>query len=120
MIFAREVSDNLTGLVKKIDGVTASVGNKSAGSFVVFLNDEEGLDKKLKDVASKAGLKECVLAIESPAGPGGYKINKEADITVVLYKARKVVHNHAFKKGELKTADIEKIVKEYEEIAGKK
>jgi hypothetical protein len=118
MIFAREVSDNLTGLVKKIDGVTSST--KGTGSFVVFLNDEEGLDKKLKEVASKAGLSQCVLTIESPAGPGGYNIAKEADVTVILYKGRKVVHNHAFKKGELKTEDIEKIVKEYEEIAGKK
>src|SRR5262245_38504222 len=119
MIFAREVSDNLTSLVKKIDGVTASVG-KTTGSFVVFLNDEEDLSKKLKEVAKKEGLKECVLAIESPAGPGGYNIAKDADVTVVLYKARKVIHNHAFKKGELKTEDIEKIVKEYEEVAGKK
>ena len=118
MIFAREVSDSLTGLVKKIDKVTNSVG-KTTGSFVVFLNDDESLEKKLQDLAKKEDVKSCTLAIDSPAGPGGYNIAKDADITVILYKSRKVVHNHAFKKGELKSSDIEKIVKEYEEIAKK-
>ena len=116
MIFAREVTDNLTGLVKKIDAVNAEKGAK-AGSFVVFLNDEEGYDKKLTSLAEKEGLKQTVLALESPAGPGGYNIAKEADVTVILYRSHKVVHNHAFKKGELKSSDIESIVKKYQEVA---
>lgn len=120
MIFAREINDNLTGLVKKIDAITTSTGTKTTGSFVVFLNDEEGLEKKLEDLAKKEGIKECVLAIDSPAGPGGYKIAKEADVTVVIYKGRKVENNFAFKKGELKEGDIEKIVKAYEAILPKK
>jgi hypothetical protein len=39
-------------------------------------------------------------------------VAKDADITVVLYTDRMVKANHAFKKGELKDADIEKIVSE--------
>ena len=45
MIFAREVSDNLTSLVKKVDAATAKNSACRMGSFVVFLNDDESLEK---------------------------------------------------------------------------
>ena len=112
MIFAREVSDSLTSLVKKIDVATVANKTNSMGSFVVFLtDDEDNTQKQLKALAKKAGLKSCVLAtVDSPAGPGGYNIAKDADVTVVLYVNRKVQANYAFKKGELKSSDIDKIV----------
>jgi ABC-type sugar transport system substrate-binding protein len=112
MIFAREVSDNLTSLVKKIDDATVANKAKRMGSFVVFLTDDEDkTQKQLKAIGKAQGLKSCVLAtVDSPAGPKGYNIAKEADVTVVLYVGRKVQANYAFKKGELKSSDIEKIV----------
>jgi hypothetical protein len=112
MIFARDISDNLTSLVKKIDAAT--VANKSAnmGSFVVFLNDDEDFPKRAADLAKKEEIKKTVLAKDNPAGPGGYDIPKEADITVILYTKRNVKVNYVFKKGELKTADIDKIIKD--------
>ncbi len=110
MVFARNVDENLTKLIKKIDETTQKNSAASMGSFVVFLNDEEGLDKKLSELAKKEGIKETILSIEAPAGPKGYEIAKEADVTVVLYTNRKVKTNLAFKKGELKESDIEKVV----------
>src|SRR5947209_791727 len=102
MIFAREISDNLTSLVKKIDAATSKNSSSRMGSFVVFLNDDEGFTKKLTELAKKEGLKECVLAVESnKAGPTGYDIAKDADITVVLYNNRTVKSNQAFRRGEL-------------------
>jgi hypothetical protein len=108
MIFARDVSDSLTSLVKKID--EANDKTKGMGSFVIFCSDSEGLDKKLKEVADKEKLKHTVLAIDNPSGPEPYKIAKDADVTVVLYDKRKVLGNYTFKKGELKDKDIEKIM----------
>ncbi len=120
MIFAREINDNLTGLVKKIDAAT--VENKSArmGSFVVFLNDDEDISKKLAELAKKEGIKKTVLTKDNPAGPGGYNIPKDADVTVILYNKRKVLANHAFKKGEFKSSDVEKIIEELPMILPKK
>jgi len=120
MIFAREISDNLTSLVKKIDEATAKNSSARMGSFVVFCSDEEGLEKKLKELAEKEKLKKLVLSIDNPAGPKNYNIAKDADVTVVLYNNRNVKVNHAFKKGELKTADIEKIVEEISKIVPEK
>jgi hypothetical protein len=116
MIFAREVSDNLTSLVKKIDQATAK--NKSArmGSFVVFLNDDESMEGKLKALAKKEGLKYTVLTLDNPAGPRGYDIPKDADVTVVLYNKRTVKANYAFKKGELTSKDVDKILKSVPKI----
>jgi hypothetical protein len=116
MIFAREISDNLTSLVKKIDEATAKNSDAHMGSFVVFCNDEEGLDKKLKDLADKEGIKHTVLTIDNPAGPKAYNVAKNADVTVVLYNRRNVKANYAFKKGEMKEGDVEKIVGDVKKI----
>lgn len=116
MIFAREVSDNLTSLVKKIDEATIKNKSKHMGSFVVFLSDSETLEKELKELAAKHKIKECALTIDSPPGPKGYNVAKDADITVVLYLERKVEANHAFKKGEMKAADIDKIIADIAKI----
>jgi len=119
MIFAREVSDPLTSLVKKIDAETVKHKSDRMGSFVVFLNDDEKLGDQLKTLAEKQGIKKCVLTIDNPAGPGAYKIAKDADVTVVLYENRSVKANYAFKKGELDAKAIERIVAEIPKIIPK-
>ena len=116
MIFARENSPALAKLLKKIDEATAKNKDASMGSFVVFLSDSEGLDKKLADLASKEKIEKCVLSIDNPAGPKAYKVAEDADVTVVLYVERKVKANHAFEKGELKDADIEKVLADVSKI----
>jgi hypothetical protein len=120
MIFAREISDDLTSLVKKIDDATDQHSDCRMGSFVVFCSDEEGLENKLKTLADKKKLKHIVLTIDNPAGPKSYEIAKDADVTVVLYTNQKVKANYAFKKGELKTADIDKIVSDVSKILPEK
>jgi hypothetical protein len=116
MIFAREITGPLTSLVKKIDKATAEHQNAHMGSFVVFLNDDESLEKKLKDLADQEKIDHTVLSIDNPAGPRGYGIAKDADVTVVLYTKRNVKVNHAFKKGEMTESDVDKIVGEVSNI----
>ncbi len=116
MIFAREISDNLSSLLKKIDSATVENKGCNMGSFVVFCSDDESLEKKLKDLAGKEHFKKIVLTIDNPSGPTRYKVAKDADVTVVLYTNRKVKANFAFKKGELKSADVDKIVGEIDKI----
>src|SRR5437764_9919256 len=98
MIFAREVSDPLTSLVKQIDAATAKNSKAKMGSFVVFMSEDEKLGDALKAMAEKNSIKKTVLTIDNPAGPKAYNVAKEADVTVVLYNNRKVVANYAFKK----------------------
>jgi len=110
MIFARETSPELTKLIKAIDEATMKNKSNEMGSFVVFCSDKDGLDKELASLAQKSGIKSCVLAIDNPAGPKGYNVDKNADITVVLYTNRVCKANFTFKKGQLTDKDIDTII----------
>jgi hypothetical protein len=116
MVFARECSPTLEKLIKKIDACTAENKDCKMGSFVVFCSNEEGLETKLKKVAKDNNIKNCVLSIDNPAGPKGYNVAKDADVTVVLYVDRNVKANHSFKKDELKEKNIETIVADIKKI----
>jgi hypothetical protein len=114
VVFAREITDGLTSLVKKLDA--ASAKNKDLGTFVVFLGQEGDLKDKLKDLAKEHNIQNTILTIDNPAGPPKYKIAKDADVTVLFYTQKQVKANHAFKKGELKKSDVETIVKDLGKI----
>jgi hypothetical protein len=116
MIFAREVSEPLTTLIKKIDKITEEHQDAKMGSFVVFLSDNEELAKDLKEMAAKEGIKHTILSLDNPAGPKGYHVAKDADVTVVLYTKRAVKANYTFAKGELKEKDIDSIVSDVSKI----
>ncbi len=120
MVFAREISDPVTSLVKKIDAATVKNSDSRMASFAVFLSDQEGLDKKLKEFADKETIKKTALTIDNPAGPGPYKIAKDADVTVLLYVKKNVKANYAFKKGEMKQQDVEKILTDLSKILPEK
>ena len=51
-----------------------------------------------------------MLQIRSVEFAGKYKVNKDADVTVVLYTQHMVKANHTFAKGELKDKDIDAVV----------
>ena len=57
----------------------------------------------------ESGARHAALAIRH--GRHVAMVNKEADVTVVLYVDRNVKANFAFKKGELKEKEIEEVVK---------
>lgn len=117
VVFARTAECPMAQkLIKAVDATTEKNSACEMGSFVVFCADDDKLEAKLKDMAEKEHLKKIVLSIDTPTGPAKYKINKDADVTVVLYKNREVKANYAFKKGELKDEDIEKIVADVSKI----
>ena len=118
MIFTREINDPLTSLVKKVDEANQKEG-KTMGSFVVLLSDDENAEKKLKELAEKEKLDKTVLTLFSnPDGPEDYNINKDADVTVVMYVGKKVKVNRAYKKGEFKTDTVETVLKDLPKILG--
>jgi hypothetical protein len=110
MVFARSLSPAVASLLGKLDGATGRYHQHEMGSFAVFLSDDEELIPRLKETARKQSLKHTVLATDPPAGPDGFNVSKEADVTVVLYREYRVIANHAFRKGELNDHGIEKIL----------
>jgi hypothetical protein len=121
MIFAKRDSEQLTKLIKKIDGCTAKNSECSMGSFVVYCSDDKNLEDTLKKVVKDADLKQTVLAIDNPAGPDKYEVSKDAEVTVVLYRERVVKANFTYAKAaELNDKEIEKILSSVPKILPEK
>jgi hypothetical protein len=116
VVFARNVTPLVATLLHKLDEATQKNDKAGMGSFAVFCSDQEGLERTLKDLAGKQGLKNLVLAIDNPAGPLDYDIARDADVTVVLYNDFIVRANYAFKTGELNQRSIDSIVADVSKI----
>ncbi len=116
MIFARQMTPGVVGLIKQIDKATIKNKGCDMGSFVVFLSDEAGLEKELKSMAEKEKLSKIVLSIDNPAGPAKYNVSKDADVTVVLYTKRTVKANYALKNKDLSPSTVGKIVADISKI----
>jgi len=120
MVFARESSPQLTKLIKRIDETTAKNAGINMGSFVVFLNDSEKLANDLKTLAAGQKIGNTVLAIDNPAGPEGYNVAKDANVTVVLYVKTTVAANYSFRNaGDLTDKMIDQIVADVSKIQPK-
>jgi hypothetical protein len=119
LVFAREMTKPLTRMVKELEAEVAKGKSAKLKAVVVILSDDDALEKNLKEFGEKQGIKHVNLAIMEPDGPKHYKVSKEADVTVIAYKNRKVQANHAFKKGELNEEGVEKILADVRKIASK-
>lgn len=119
-IFTRSLDGHLASLVKKIDSQAGSYkgGKKPLRSFVVYLTDDpDAAEGKLKEFATKNGIKNIPLTIfDGVSGPPKYKIAKEADLTVLLWKKQKVEANHAYGTGQFDAKGVEAVVKDLPKI----
>lgn len=120
MIFARDVSAPLVNLLVQLDAATAKNLKSEFASFVVFLSADKDLPKQLEQLAEKRGIKHLVLSIYDPAGPDGFHVSRDAEVTVVLYREFLVAANHAFKKGELTDKDSTRILADLPKILAEK
>jgi hypothetical protein len=119
MVFARDINEPVLKLATQLDEATAKHRDKELGSFVVFLNEQESLAKRAAEAAKSRGLKRIVLSTYGSDGPEGFDVAQDADLTVVLYREHEVKANHAFRKGELNDAAIDKIIADLPKILTK-
>lgn len=112
VIFTQKADDNLASLVKAVDEVQKS--NSKLGTVVVGVSGVEGADlEKLQETHKLT----CPLTVAvAKDGPPAYKLNKEAAVTVLVYKkGGTVAKNFAFKDTKAaadKAADVASAVKE--------
>ena len=114
LIFAQEVSGPLVTLVKLLDREVARDKSEKLRlrAVVVVLSEDEATETKLKALSRKEGVRNVSLAWMNPPGPKHYKLSDAADVTVIMYRQRKVVANHAFKKGELNEKAVEAVLRD--------
>lgn len=122
IVFARKVSEPLGKLLQKLD--QAQVDHKAVEfrSWVTLLhNDHLVIDREVSQFARKSGLRNVPIAVfEDVVGPPSYKLNRDAEITILMSVKQKVVHNFAFRAGELTDDRIAEIVKGIPDLLPKK
>jgi len=97
----------LASLVKKLDAEVAKAGKGKMSAAVIFLSDDEGMKDQIEKFKETNGVKNVSLALDGSKGPESYKIDKNAEVTAILYKSKKVKANHAFEKFTAK--DVETV-----------
>lgn len=119
-VFAREITDNLTSLVKQIDEkIGANTDKKMAGFVVLLTDDPDAAEPRLKELAERLKIEKTPLTIfDGLAGPANYKIAEQADVTVMMWVGGEVRVNHVFEKGKLDKQAVAKIVEDTAKILG--
>ncbi len=117
-VFTRELSDSVKDLVKKIDAQVGENKDKKMAAFVVVLTeDPDAVEPKTEALAKDAKIVNTPLTVvEGAAGPPEYKLNKDAEVTVMMWVDSEVKVNRAFAKGKLDKKAVETLVGETKKI----
>lgn len=112
IILARASSEQLGQLVKQVDQLLLKHQKQKLHGWVTFVGMKQPTQEpEIVSWGKKQGLKELSLGIYEPTeGPPGYKLSADAEITVLLVKQSKVVHNFAYTAKGLTPADTKKIL----------
>jgi hypothetical protein len=119
MVFARKNDEKLATLVKELDKVVAKNSDKKMASFVNLLGeDKDALNSEAKKLIEKSKAENIavVVPVDNEKGPEAYKINPEADLTVLIYKNGTVEANHALPAGKLSEKEVKKIIEDTSKI----
>ena len=125
MIFVREINDELTGLVKKLDkrldeSMAKHKPQNRLGVFVILLGGDAKQHEKYKELLDKGGLKQVVLCTTDATGEQRNKIAREAEFTVAVYRDHdRVATNFALKKCELDEKKAEAIYAAIDKVVPK-
>ena len=108
-IVAKTPDETLAMLVNKIDAIMAGKQEKKLGAVVNFVGKaDHAAQDKIKQFGAKQHLKKVPLTII--ASGDDLKINDAAEVTVLLYRGKKVKFNYALAKGDLNPKMVAGIV----------
>jgi hypothetical protein len=108
-IFAKTANDALAGLVKEVDALVAAQQEKKLAAVVNIIGEPtDDLKAKIKVFGDTHGVKKTPLTVTTDGQK--FKVTADAEVTVMLYRGKKVKYNFALAKGELNTQMIAQIV----------
>jgi hypothetical protein len=122
LIFAREVptAGASLALLQKVDKALEDHQAASLKAFVVFLSPNFAKEEDRKDLVQKIEsltklpdqpVKQLALSADSASELEQlYKLDKGAELTVLLYKELKVVNNFAYAKDKLTDKDVDAVL----------
>jgi hypothetical protein len=117
-IFTRTLDANVTNLIKNIDQQVGKNSDKNMRAFVVLLTDDpDAAQPKLVELAKKNKIKNVPLTIfDGIAGPPAYKLQKGAEVTVLMWKKHVVKANFGFAKGKLDKKSVKTVATDTKKI----
>jgi hypothetical protein len=120
MIFSRRPDRALARFVKRMDTVVAQNKDEhNMAAFVSLLGDKpDELATASKEIIKDTEVKNVAFVVpkDQPNGPQSYKINPQAETTVLIYVKGKVVANEAIPAGGLDDKTADKIVSDTAKI----
>lgn len=119
MVLVRKVTPELKPLLKSLDRIVDE--NRAIGlkSFGVLLSDDPVRDaSSLQTFAfdNKISIP-LTIANNTVADSSGMKVHSDAAVTVLLYRNRRVVSNFSYRDGELKSSQIQTVLKRVRRFA---
>ena len=108
-VFAKKPNDALATLIKQLDEIAAKNADAKMANVVNFSGEvSDEYVQQIKQFGEDLDLKHTALT--TSADGGKFKVNEDAEVTVMHYKGKKVTYNFASKE-ELDEDDVQQIVK---------
>lgn len=113
MVFSRTHDARVAKLAKELDATVAEHQTKKLAAFINFIGgDKSSLEKAARDLGAQEKIAHVALVVpvETENGPADYRLNTEADLTVLVCAGGKVQSNFAVDAESLTDSLIENIV----------
>jgi hypothetical protein len=122
IVFARNPSDELGKLAGRLDRALAEHKASDLRAWITFLGKEpETFDRPLLDWSKQHGLKSLPIGtFKEDDGPPTYRVARAADVTVVLFVARKVQATFGFRDQELTDDAVGRVLEAVRQLVDKK
>ena len=117
-VFTREITPEVTALVKQIDDEVGKNQDKKMCGFVVLLTDDaDAGSKQLSKLAEEQKIKNVPLTVyDGQAGPEKYKLAKDAGVTVMMWNKGRIEVSEAYAPGKLSADEAKKVAGQAEKI----
>jgi hypothetical protein len=121
IVFARSLSKDLGPLAIQINKALAKHKAADLRGWITFLKaDQLKFDPQVVRWSQEHSLGLLPLGIfEDEGGPPAYRLNRDAEVTVLVCNKQKVAANFAFRSSELTSGRVAEIVKAIDEVTGK-
>jgi hypothetical protein len=115
MVFTRKAGDKVTQLVSQLDKAIAENSDSQLKGFVTVMGaDQSSLKESAKQIAesSKSKMVPVTVAADSENGPANYRLDPNAEVTIVVANESQVVATHTFAADSIDVAAVMKEVKQ--------
>lgn len=106
LVFARKADAPTARLLRGLKEAVQTHKDRKLFAWMVFLGaantaSQTATERRAWEFAREnAATSVPISALGDPQGPPGYRISPDAEVTVIVFRAGKVLHNRAYRAGE--------------------